>query len=271
MKILFITTWYPTKENLVSGVFVREHAKAVSLFNEVIVLHSLVNISNLKSLYRIEKEADGRITEGILTYRVWRKKLPIRIISYFNFLWIVMKGFQHIVSLGFKPDIIHAHIYEAGVPAVLISKLYNIPVVITEHSSVFPRKLLSKVGILQAKLAFGWSDLVLPVSLTLQKAIEEYHITAKFKVVPNVVDTTLFYLNLDTSHKNTTKKLLFVGLMGSSHIKGIQFLFQSLSELRAHHINWHLDIIGDGPARAEYERLALSLGIDEKVINRSIK
>ena len=35
LKILFIPTWYPSKQNSVAGIFIKEHAKAVSLDNAV--------------------------------------------------------------------------------------------------------------------------------------------------------------------------------------------------------------------------------------------
>lgn len=269
MKILFITTWYPNKENQATGVFVREYAKAVSLSNEVIVLHSSATILNLKGLYRIEKENDERITEGILTYRVWRKKLPIKIMSYFNFIWSIFKGFKYIISSGFKPDIIHAHIYEAGIPSVLIGKLYNIPVVITEHSSSFPRKLLSRFEVFEAKLAFRWANLVMPVSNALKKGIQNYGIKAHFCVIPNVVNTTLFYYSPRSKEARHLKRILFVGLLVP--VKGLQYLFKALAQLRLETDDWHLDIVGDGPARKEYERLALILKIDEKIIFHGIK
>jgi len=265
MKILFITAWYPNKDNPVAGIFVREHAKAVRFCNEVVVLHSAIKTSIPKGLWQIEQETDRHITEGIPTYRVWRRRLPIRIISYFNFIWSIIRGFHHIVSTGFRPDILHANIYETGVPAVLIGKLYKIPVVITEHSTVFSRKLLSRVGILQAIFAFGLSDLVLPVSLSLQKAIEEYRIKAKFEVVPNVVDTTLFFPITNLAYEGKPKRLLFVGLLDSSHKKGVPYLLRALAKLWQKHNDWHLDIVGDGPARKEYEQLVTDLGLKDKI------
>jgi len=39
MKILFLPSWYPSKYNPVKGIFIKEHAKAVSLFNDVVVLY----------------------------------------------------------------------------------------------------------------------------------------------------------------------------------------------------------------------------------------
>lgn len=31
LKILFVADWYPSEENPVAGIFIREHAKAVAL------------------------------------------------------------------------------------------------------------------------------------------------------------------------------------------------------------------------------------------------
>jgi hypothetical protein len=67
---------------------------------------------------------------------------------------------------------IHAR-RKAGVPGVLIGKLYGIPVVITEHFTGFARKVLSRAEILKAMFAFRLADRVLPVTSLLQKAIEE--------------------------------------------------------------------------------------------------
>lgn len=269
MKILFLTTWYPTKINPIAGIFIKEYAKAVSLFNEVIVLHSSATILNLKGLYQIEKETDERITEGILTYRVWRKKLPIKIMSYFNFIWSIIKGFKYIISSGFKPDIIHAHIYEAGVPAVLIGKLYNIPVVITEHSSSFHRKELSRMEIVTIRLTFKLARYVLPISYTLQNEIQKYGIKANFKIIPNVVETKIFYPVTHFKELNSHKRILFVGLLVS--IKGLPFLFNALTHLKLKRDDWHLDIIGDGPERKTYERIVKDLELSKHITFHGLK
>ena len=39
MKVLFLAGWYPNEDNPSEGVFVREHAKAAALFNEVAVIY----------------------------------------------------------------------------------------------------------------------------------------------------------------------------------------------------------------------------------------
>ena len=225
LKVLFITGWYP-KEQPTAHLFIREHAKAVSLYDDVVVLHCAEPDSNLNGLWRLEQETDESLTEGIPTYRVWYKRLPIPKVSYFIYVWCIFQAFRWAVAQGFRPDIIHAHVYGPGLVAVLIGKLYRVPVVITEHYSVFPRRALSRREVVMAWLAFRQANLVLPVSFSLQKAIERYGIRAKFRVVPNVVDTALFFPPSERSHDHNPKRILFVGQLNSDHKKGCPSFFR---------------------------------------------
>jgi L-malate glycosyltransferase len=269
LKVLFITNWYPTKEEPVKAVWVREHAKAVRLYDDVFVLHCVGSDLNLKRLWRTEQETNERLREGIPTYRVWYRPSPIPKTSYFIYLWSIFRTFQHIVDEGFRPDIIHVHIYDAGGPAVLIGKLNRIPVVVTEHFSSFPRGLLSPLDVVKAWLAFRWAKRVLPVSSALQKAIEHYGIHAHFQVIPNVADTTLFFPPSHLREDMNPKRILFVGQLAP--VKGVPYLLQALSRLGQKRDDWHLDIVGDGDARMEYERLAVDLKLGDKVAFHGLK
>ncbi len=273
LNVLFITPWYPTNEHPVSGVFVREHAKAVRLYDDVVVLHCAGTDATLKGLWRIEQESDKSLTEGILTYRVWHRRSPIPKTSYLLFLWSAFRAFRRIAAQkSVRWDIIHAHVFQAGLPAVLIGRSHRIPVVVTEHWTLFPKKLLDPFSIWKASIAFRWAQVVMPVSLSLQQAIEAYGIKARFHVVPNVVDTQLFYPNsFPQSKSQSLKRLLFVGLLDPSHKKGVPHLLQALAQLRHVRDDWHLDIVGDGPPRSEYERLAIDLGLANKVTFHGLK
>ena len=271
LKVLFITAWYPTKENPVGCVFVREHAKAVRLYDDVVVLHCAGVDPNLKGLWRMERETDERLTEGIPTYRVWHRRSPIPKTSYLIHLWSVFRAFPRVIDQAFRPDIIHAHVHIAGAPAGLMGKLYHIPVVVTEHSSGFPGKLLRRQDLREAWLAFKWASVVMPVSRSLQQAIEAYGIKARFRVVPNVVDTSLFHPNPPTQPKGQLKRILFVGLLDHSHRKGVPYLLRALTQLHQQRDDWHLDIVGDGSARVEYEQLAMALGIFDEVTFHGLK
>jgi len=261
LKILFMTTWYPTEKNPVNGVFIREHAKAVSLYNDVTVMHLDGYDRSVKGLFgfrEVRKEENK-------TFRVNYRRFPIPFLkqcAYFNFICTAIMAFAKLQKMGFKPAIIHANVYDSGVPAVIIGKLCNIPVVISEHFSAFPKKSLPFSEVKKAKFCMERSRAVLPVSNYLRKSIENHGIKNRFHVIPNVVDVKLFY----PSHKNKDayiKRILLVALLDSK--KGVPHLLKALSMLKNRRSDFILDIVGDGPEREKYEKMADALGIAEKI------
>jgi glycosyltransferase involved in cell wall biosynthesis len=269
LKVLFITNWYPTREEPVKAPWVREHAKAVRLYDDVAVLHCAGCDPKLKRLWRMGSETDGGLSEGISTYRIWYRSLPVPGASYFIYVWSIFRAFGHLVADGSVPDVIHVHVYDAGWPAILLGQWHHIPVVVTEHFSSFPRRLLGCLDVCKAWLAFRWADRVLPVSRCLQKAIEHYGIRARFQVISNVVDTALFCPDASVQRDTKSKRLLFVGQLVP--VRGVSYLLKALSCLSRKRSDWHLDIVGDGAARTEYEQLAVDLKLCERVAFHGFK
>ena len=174
------------------------------------------------------------------------------------------RGYRAARRGGFEPDLIHAHFFLAAFPAVLLGQRADKPVVITEQWSVFlpsdPMRLSSLVR-RAARYAFEHADLVLPASRALMHGIEAEGINASFRVVPNVVDTSLFH----NGHRPGTEptRLVAVGLLYEA--KGYEFLIEAAGLLAAQGRAFHLDVIGDGPKRAAYEQLAAGLGLADRV------
>ena len=269
LKVLFVTNWYPTDEYPTNAIWVREHAKAVRLYDDVRVLHCAGSDPDLKKLWIVQPETNESLLEGIPTYRLWYRPSPIPKTSYFIYVWSLLRTFQEIVKEGFRPDIIHVHVYDAGGPAILIGRLKRIPVVVSEHFSSFPRRLLGPLDVAKAWLAFRWASVVLPVSYSLQEAIEQYGIHAHFQVIPNVADTTLFFPLSHLRNDSDPKRILFVGQL--VEVKGLSCLLNALSCLNRRRGDWHLDIVGNGAARSDYERLALDLNLCDKVSFHGLK
>lgn len=263
LKVLFITNWYPSREEPLKAIWVREHAKSVRLHDDVAVLHCVGPEAKLRKLWRIEVENDEELREGVPTYRMCYRHSPVPRTTYLIYLWSIFQVFKHIVREGFRPDIIHVHVYDAGAPAVFIAKLNRIPVVVAEHFSSFPRRLLGPLDLAKAWLAFRWADMVLPVSRDLQNAIERYGLRARFKVIPNVADTSLFFPPPEVRSDTDVKRIVFVGQLAP--VKGIPYLLKASSHLRGKRDDWHLDIVGDGKERMEYERLAVDLNLGDRV------
>ena len=131
---------------------------------------------------------------------------------------------------------------------MILGKLHRKPVVVSEHYSIFARKVLAKIDRWQVQFAFTNARRVLPVSAFLQRAIEDNGIQAKFMVVPNVVDTSLFRPEAHPTLRSGPRKLLSVGSLGIT--KGTDDLLQALIRLHTWREDWHLDVIGGGPMRS---------------------
>jgi glycosyltransferase involved in cell wall biosynthesis len=154
--------------------------------------------------------------------------------------------------------------------AVLLGKLYGIPVVITEHSTAFPRGLARGIRRIEPKFAFEHADLVCPVSEGLKHSIESHGIRANFQVIPNVVDPALFFPpDTQFAGGDCGRHLLVVALLDAK--KGIPCLLRALACLESRRSDFNLDIVGDGPPRIEYEKLAASLGLKGRVRFHGIK
>jgi glycosyltransferase involved in cell wall biosynthesis len=301
LKILFLPAWYPSEVNQVSGIFVKEHARAASLYNDIVVLYAYPDpCPKLWKLYRLTEESEDGIRtirirhEGVFFYL--RRKLyiegqtkgassalgsssaaPLRkllripnmIVEDLLYYWSIFATFRRLVNEGWKPDIIHAHVYSAGVPAVILGKKYKIPVVISEHCSAFPRHLLNFWGRKKAQFAMNRVNIIFPVSKNLEEAIRSYGIKNKFEVTPNVVNTKIFYPSREKRNKNDKKRILFVGLL--TPVKGIPYLLKALSQLKQKRQDFILDIVGDGPNKEEYEELTRDIGLDEIVKFHGLK
>lgn len=259
VKILFLPAWYPSEEKRIAGGFVREHAQAVALYNDVIVLYNEGAGKDVKDLY---ETVSDKAEDGIRTIRIRHKKLLIPKISYFIYLWSIFRRFHKLLREGWRPDIIHAHVYSAGVPAVILGKIYRLPVVITEHWTGFPRRILRTFAILRARFGMNRAKILLPVSQNLKEAIESYGIKNKFKVIPNVINTEMFYPST-SQHRIDKKRILLVAVLKPQ--KGISYLLQALAQLKEKRQDFVLDIVGDGPNRQEYEGLAEELELGEVV------
>jgi L-malate glycosyltransferase len=261
-KILFITPWYPTVERPSHGIFVREHAKAAQLYDDIVLIHISKRNPLQTKLIEIHLENDLNLTEGITTYRYSNKPLAIPNSTLFLELFGAGQTIKQILRSGFKPDLIHAHISRAGFVAVILGKILKCPVIITEQNSAFPRHLLTRSDILKARYAFPRADKVLPVSMALQKGIESYKIYAKFQIVHNVVDTTLFFPNNDSSRIHNYIRLIFVGSI--IPVKGIDYLLLALANMHLEQ-KWHLNIIGTSDEISKYEKLSSEYALTDKV------
>jgi glycosyltransferase involved in cell wall biosynthesis len=262
LKILFLPGWYPTAKNKIYGIFVQEHAKAVSLYDDLVVLYNERGDRDCKRLWEVISDQKE---DGIRTIRIKHKEFFIPKISYFIYLYSTFISFHNLITQGWRSDIIHVHGLSAALPGVILGMMYHIPVVMTEHWTGFPRRSLRFIDKLNAKFSMNKANLILPVSDDLGEAIRSYGIKSKFEIIPNVVDTALFHpiFNQSKGKTETKKRILLVALLIPR--KGIPYLFEALANLKEKRQDFVLNIVGEGSSRKEYEELSDRLALSNFV------
>jgi len=261
LNLLIIPRWYPRDDRPVSGIFVREFAKAVSKYCNVAVLFGH-ETQSVKGFYEIRHKKD----ENIETFYVFYRKIGISYISYALAMFLAFLK----IKKSFYPDLIHVHVYSAGVLPVILKYIYGIPYVVTEHFKIIKsNRKAERVKLLLAKLVFEKADLLVHVSKFMAYDIERYGIKNKHVIVPNTVDTSLFYYNDSKNVNSTIKHIIFVGNPTSR--KGIDYLLQAVHILRQKREDFVLDIVGDGEECPKYKNMAKKLNISDIVVFHGTK
>jgi L-malate glycosyltransferase len=278
MRVLFLPRWYPTSDHPYEGAFVREHARAAAAAGvEVAVVHIPGIYNPRRRLWQVQEEDDSALDAGIPTYHVLSRTIRVpgsaRLsfwLSYGLYMWSAIQGYRRARSRGFRPDLVHAHVFSAAPVGLVVGRIFRLPLVVTEHSTSFPLRKITGGTLRRSRYAMQKADRVLPVSKFLEQAIEESGIHARFQVVPNGVDATLFHPREEGAPRGNgsgdgRKGMIFVGNLSPDERKGFPTLIEALKTLRERRTDWHLDVCGAGAAHAESVALVEREGLESMV------
>lgn len=252
------------------GEFCFDQSKALQEYGHEVRILSLVQISIKKSIwkyftypyYTFKKYVDGihiikRYSRGIP--KIIRKNQQ-------NWVSVVMNMFVKYIKQYGKPDIIHAHCAKwAGYAAMLISKKYNIPYVITEHlSSGILKPEFDKCGGLNAwqipmlRETYYNADMVIPVSEELVLDLKPYFGNSyKHQVISNTIDTNFFSYKKRPSIINNA--FVFCCIAHFEHLKGYDILLPAFDKLCNIYPNCKLHIAGRNTDSAEFQAIIQGL------------
>ena len=257
-QVLVFVFYYPSAERPSQGAFVREYARAAARHAEVVVL---CNDGGTREHPRGHALSD-RVEDGIRTVRLSYRKPPAPLPHLQHRLGI-RAALKRLAADGFRPDVVHAHYYLAGGMALRIARRRGVAALVSEHSSTFPAGTLGAFRLWRARRALGRAALVCPVSAHLERAIRAAGIEARFRIVPNTVDTDVFHPPADRARRvaGDPIRLAFVAVIRPG--KGLDELLRALARIDAP--AWRLEVAGEGPARGDAERLAAELGLAHRV------
>jgi glycosyltransferase involved in cell wall biosynthesis len=260
LHILFLTHWYPSSRNPVEGIFIQEHARAVSIHHKVTVIH-VIGVDQ-SSTERITEESDT--PHNIVVYHVRYAKSTLPKTSWLKRVQSVERIYNQLKSSAHPPDLIHAHIYSSADLAVYLGHKFHLPTALSEHASTYPRNQFTRSQALKARFFLNQINLIMPVCKTLQGHMQRYGVRGPYEIVPNAVDANLFYPATDRHPRNQAEcQVLQVASLNEN--KAISNLIQATPILREQFSALQVNIIGEGPERANLENLTRQLGVTKQV------
>ncbi|MBK5284054.1 MAG: glycosyltransferase family 4 protein [Bacteroidia bacterium] len=270
-KILFVSGWYPTEDKPSFGIFVRRHAEAAALNNDVAVLYIRTTYSGDEKLFNVRSGIENKLFEVIITIN--KSKLPFAplffLFKYLFFLRALIKGYNIIVSHYGKPDLVHGNIlFEGGMQALMLKSIYGIPYVCAEQwTGYMPedgsykglmRKWCSKQIALKAKY-------ILPISNHLKEAMTAQGLNARYVIIPNVVNTQIFHPSPTGKAKGKTKMLHVSSL--DERQKNFSGILRAFKKISMQDKEAYLTVSGGKDNLVAAKKLVIETGIeDDKVI-----
>lgn len=241
-KVLFISSWYPNELKPTEGNFVQQHIRAAQQIAQVALVHVVLSTQHTTLTQQSKQEP----YEEHLIY-LPKNTWPIIgvLINYFNVLRAFWK-FTAQTQLG-RPDLIHANVlYPVGMVGILLKWRWRTPLLFSEHWTCY-HKYADPQAPMLVKMALRWigkrASLVLPVSLDLGAAMQQFGINAPMKVVPNVVDPHIF----EYKHKRRNKVFRFVHVSSlDPKQKNFHFLVRAFYALKKIQDNIELHVVSDG-------------------------
>ena len=262
MRVLVVPKWYPWPDRPVFGIFCREQSRALARRHDVIVLASTAVRAPGFAVF----ELSDAVEDGLRTIRVRYRRPRFRPAAMACQIVGMLVALIQLRREGWRPDVVHAHVYSAGLPALILGRLSRARVVVTEHYTGFQRGRITGSDLLTARLAFRHADLVAAVSTNLAKCIKAVEPKARVRVVENVVDTDVFHPPAQprATSQGGSSRLLTVASLASK--KGHSYLLEALARVRAesgHDVT--LDLVGAGEERMRLEQRAQTLRLDSAV------
>jgi len=270
--VLLVPSWYATPSNPVRGSFFREQAHALARAGHRVG----VIAPNLRSVRELPQGLAGAARGivhsddgGIATYALEGAQLLPGLKPSNDRAWVIAgrKLFARYVAEQGVPDVIHAHAtFMGGLIGAQLKRESAVPLVVTEHSTVYQRRPIPEFQLAEARAALSESDARLVVSPQLGAAMERVigPEASPWEWVPNMVDPVFLGAEQPVSREPGPFRFLNVAFLQEK--KGHAELLAAFADRFGGDAGVELRIGGDGPERDALCELTGRLGIAEQVV-----
>ncbi len=282
MRVLVLANDFPTKNNEYTGlIFVKEQVKELAkLVDEINVVVPIPRgIEKFREhQYGVKNIRYENYTIGdnvnVYFVKYWNPLFPV---TFYKFRkeWLYLETraiMRFLRKEDIKFDVIHAHYsWPCGALGIKLKEEYNIPVVITEHTSQTLKRFIEKRDAFifnvwrkaDAIIRVRKGDINL-ISQAVNGRTPVFYIPngfdgKKFRVIPKNVARETLKLPKE-------KRIILNVAQMYSPLKGHEFLIKAFSKVLQKQNDVLLVLVGDGRLRPKIESLIHELNVQDHVV-----
>ena len=255
MNILHLLSWFPTPDDPTLGNFCVRMIDALPEACHSVIL-SVCDGKDMTKSYEIKEIAGAHHTH----VQIHIRPLKVNAIRKLKILRMYQVGLKYIKKRFFEPDLVHLHVaYPLGQVALLWKRLFGYKYVLTEHWTIYqPQNQSVLVGRLKKKIVkiANNAELIMPVSLDLQRCMEGHGVSNRFQVIYNLVNTDMFTLRqppcIDSNRTSSAwndmqgskKQILHISTL-RDEAKNFSGILRTIERLRQQRDDFELHVIHD--------------------------
>jgi len=265
MKVLFLSAWYPHRNDPMSGLFVRKHAEAVAMYANVAVLYVVLDKNCTKP--QMVSSAINGITEFVVYFPLPTSSYSYRLFVLINFVKAYLFGFKILHKAWGKPNVVQVSVLTRNAAIAYLYKLrYNIPYLVIEHwtryfqPNTFQNYFHKKI----TQFVVRNASKILPVTMHLKTSMEYHSLKNKnYSIINNVVDKVFFRNQALIS--NEIKNIISVTCFDDEQ-KNLSGMLRVIQKLYAVRSDFKLTLIGTG---IDFEKIKTQ-AVEMNLLNKAV-
>lgn len=270
MLTFILSRGIPTEQYPTNGVFEFDQACALQEAGCQVVFLAL----DLRSARRVRRWGFQSFTRNGVAVRVLSVplgNLPKKIFYPIG-SWALQKLYARAVKEFGKPDVLHAHFTDYGYLAAKLKETEQVPLVLTEHSSLVNQDKLPSDIEQAAKIAFTRVDKLIAVSPALAEKMRE-HSHRSVLWIPDMVDTELFAYTGEHEQMRSLweetelegGEFSFLSCGNLRKVKRMDVLIQAFARAFRDCPKVHLTICGQGEEEGNLRKLIYDLKMENRI------
>ena len=269
-NILWLTEWLPTSFEPFNGDGIERRAKAASLYNSIFIIYVKKDPHLRFGKIRKEERVYNEHCKAFIYYypsiRKFSRLLDLLLSNYY-FFRLHKKAFREFKQKIGKPDGIQVNVtMKNGIIALRYRRKWKINYIVVEGWGIFlPEakpsiKDKSRLFNSFAKKILRKTSLLITVSKQLGEMIQRNFVNIPYKVIPSVVDKTIFFKEQTPVQRTVTR---FIHISTLDHAKNIEEILMGFKQTLA--MGYTARLVIHAPYNEDLKAKIVSLNLDKEV------